>query len=117
MLAIMRDASASSLSNHYTSMKTTFTIISSAVSLVALLFVLDMCYSHTFGLRFEQSPYLSGTLFWVGVFLTTLATAFATWGVRKHWTSGRLLGLFIWCCALCLSYVGLFFYATCNPIQ
>jgi hypothetical protein len=113
----MRDISSSSQSNHYTSMKTTFTLISSVVSLVALLFVLDMCYWHTFGLRFEQSPYLPGILFWVGVLFTALATSFAAWSIRKHWTSARLLGQFIWCCALCMSYVGLFLYVTHNPIQ
>lgn len=113
----MRDMLPSSQSNHYTSMKTTFTLISSVVSLVALLFILDMCYWHTFGLRFEQSPYLPGILFWVGVLFTALATAFATWSVRKHWTSTRLLGQFMWCCALCMSYVGLFLYVTHNPIQ
>ena len=98
-------------------MKTTFTLISSVISLVALLFVLDMCYWHTFGLRFEQSPYLPGILFWVGVLFTALATAFAARSVRKHWTSTRLLGQFIWCCALSMSYVGLFLYVTHNPIQ
>jgi hypothetical protein len=98
-------------------MKTTFTLVSSVVSFVALLFVLDMCYWHTFGLRFEQSPYLPGALFWVGVLLTALATAFAAWSVRGHWKSGRLLAQFIWCCTLCMSYVGLFVYVTHNPIQ
>ena len=113
----MRDTSLSLQSKHYTVMKATFTIISSVVSLVALLFVLDMCYWHTFGLRFEQSPFLPGILFWVGVLFTALATAFATWSVRKHWNSGRLLAQFVWCCALCVSYVSLFFYVTQNPIQ
>ena len=113
----MRDALPSSQSNYYPSMKTIFTLISSVVGLVALLFVLDMCYWHGFGLRFEQSPYLPGILFWVGVLFTALATAFATWSVRKHWTSRRLLGQFIWCCAPCISYAALCLYVTHSPTQ
>jgi hypothetical protein len=98
-------------------MKTTFTIVSSVIASVALLFILDICYLHTFGLRFEQSPYLPGILFWVGVLFSALATAFATLSVRQHWSSARLLTPFIWCCTLCASYVGLFIYVTHNPIQ
>ena len=98
-------------------MKTIFTIVSSAVASVALLFVWDMCYWHALGLRFEQRPYLPGSLFWVGVLCTALATAFATWSVRGHWKSGRLLGQFLWCCALCVGYFNLFVYVTHNPIQ
>jgi len=98
-------------------MRTTFTLISSVVSLAALLFVLNMCYWHALGLRFEQSPNLPGILFWVGVLFTALGTACATWNVRKHWSSARLWGQFVWCCVLCLSYVGLFVYVVQNPIQ
>src|SRR5262245_27885306 len=94
-LGIKRDTFSSSRSNHYTTMKTTFIIVSSVIASVALFLVLDMCYLHTFGLRFEQSPYLPGILFWVGVLFTTLATVFGTWSVRKHWSSARLLTPFI----------------------
>lgn len=97
-------------------MKNMFIITSSVIGSVALLFVLDICYWHIFGLHFQKTPYLPGALFWLGLLCTGLATAFAVWSVRGHWRNSRLLGQFIWCCALLVSYSGLFVYATSHPL-
>jgi hypothetical protein len=97
-------------------MKNTFIITSSVIGSVALLFVLDICYWHIFGLHFYKTPYLPGALFWLGLLFTALATAFAAWSVRGHWRSGRLLGQLVWCCTLLGSYSALFVYAASHPL-
>jgi hypothetical protein len=116
----MRDAPPSHQSSFNMPMKTIKTIsviISLIIASVALFVLWDFSYWHALGLRFEQSPYLPGSMFWVGVLLTDLATAVAVWRVRGHWKDGGLLGLFLWCCLLCVSYTKLFVYVTHNPTQ
>jgi hypothetical protein len=93
--------------HHYTLMKNTITITSSLLGLLTLLFILDVSYLHAFGLRleqFSQHPDVPGVLFWMGFALSFLATVLAATGLRGHWRSGSVVGLFILCLAILASF-------------
>ncbi len=102
--------------HHERAVKNIYIVTSLIVSSVALFLVLDILFWHIFGLDARKNPYwmMYRHLFWLGLLFTVMATPFAVWSVRGHWRSVRLLGQFIWCCTLLVSYLAVFVWCEEN---
>ena len=78
-----------------------------------MLFLLDLCYAHVFGLRlaqFSHYPFVTDVLFWGGLALSFLAASLAATNLPGHWRSGGSVGRFIWCSAVLGGFLGLLAY-------